>query len=591
MFRNRSSRTCIAAVVGASVAFGAVGISVPAAASQPVGSTQHARATLVITSPDEFVPGAPPTLTGKAYPGELVKISLPSFERTQVKADSNGDWSYQVESVWDAAPHSVTFTGQFDTIKKTFVPVGSKAFAVTSSDSFTPGAAPTIVGTGAIGDQLRIVLPGFANSTVVAVRADGSWSYTPDEHWDARPYRVTFASLLTGVDAAHAFIPVGSKPLAFGGPDAFTPGDAITLTGTGAIGDSIEVTSIAGSLGRTEVGTDGTWSLEPQQTWADVSYPLTVRGSLTGASADRTYRPGASKPFAIGGDDQFTPGEQISISGTGAVGDRVEVTLPTFHSEVVEVGDDGTWTADFEVPWAAVPHRVEAVVVGGQDRTSKTFVPVGSKPFAVSAARTFVPGEDIVLTGTGAIGADIVITFPDFSTGTAEVEDDAEWSYTIAGGWDAKERTLEFASGITGERTTETFTPESTAVAPITVTTKTFTTGQKQKIEGTAQPGARVNVYSGTKYLMSVTADEDGNWNYTTGAAITDATFTRTLKSTGTDDTTFTLTAEENETAPITVTTKTFTTGQKQKIEGTAQPGARVNVYSGTKYLMNVTAD
>ncbi|MDP4335009.1 hypothetical protein Q7F20_16665, partial [Curtobacterium sp. A7_M15] len=78
---------------------------------------------------------------------------------------------------------------------------------------------------------------------------------------------------------------------------------------------------------------------------------------------------------------------------------------------------------------------------------------------------------------------------------------------------------------------------------PITVTTKTFTTGQKQKIEGTAQPGARVNVYSGTKYLMNVTADEDGNWNYTTGAAITDATFTRTLKSTGTDDTTFTLTA------------------------------------------------
>ncbi|WP_267484246.1 hypothetical protein [Curtobacterium sp. GD1] len=43
---------------------------------------------------------------------------------------------------------------------------------------------------------------------------------------------------------------------------------------------------------------------------------------------------------------------------------------------------------------------------------------------------------------------------------------------------------------------------------------------------------------------MDVTANAEGKWSYVTGAAITADTFTRTLKSAGVDDVTFTLTAE-----------------------------------------------
>ncbi|MDP4334441.1 hypothetical protein Q7F20_13760, partial [Curtobacterium sp. A7_M15] len=86
--------------------------------------------------------------------------------------------------------------------------------------------------------------------------------------------------------------------------------------------------------------------------------------------------------------------------------------------------------------------------------------------------------------------------------------------------------------------------PGAADVAPaLTVATKDFVKGEKQLIEGTAKPGAVVKVYQGAKYLMQVTAGKDGAWSYTTGAAITSDTFTRTVKAEGHEDVTFTLTA------------------------------------------------
>ncbi|MCC8907778.1 hypothetical protein [Curtobacterium sp. GD1] len=313
--------------------------------------------------------------------------------------------------------------------------------------------------------------------------------------------------------------------------------------------------------------------------------------------------PPESVPVEVTSDLTYLRGERLRITGTATPGAEIEVIA---SDSVTSSSLGGTVTASPETGAfefvsdrnVAMPNGLpvlDVTVRQGDDETDLAFHSlqegVAFRSTQVTSDTTYDEGAETVVSGTTSPHSLLSVQVADL--GRADlVRADADGAFTftttkLAG----PEQTVRIEQLFeAGETTEHVFTRRDDAPA-ITVATETFVKGQKQRIEGTAAPKAKVNIYSGSKYLMNVTADGAGKWSYTTGAVINDDTFTRTLKSDGAKDVTFTLTAAEQEqAAPITVATTSFVQGKKQLIEGTAAPKARVDVFSGSKYLMHVIA-
>lgn len=109
--------------------------------------------------------------------------------------------------------------------------------------------------------------------------------------------------------------------------------------------------------------------------------------------------------------------------------------------------------------------------------------------------------------------------------------------------------------------------------------TTEFVKGQGQRITGTSTPNQRVDVFDGAALVANTTADANGDWAFLTDGAITGDTFTRTLRTAGQADTTFTLTAT-GATAPIEVTSRrTYVQGEALRITGTAAASSTLYPY------------
>lgn len=306
--------------------------------------------------------------------------------------------------------------------------------------------------------------------------------------------------------------------------------------------------------------------------------------------------------FAVDAVQSFVSGERVTISGTAAAGEEIHVMNLPGGSGVETATADATGAWSLTSPGAA-QGRFSVVVGDGQHSARVTLLPTHEAgdevPIVVDPIR-FTPGEKLVLTGTAAPNADLVITGvpQDAAQGTpvalVGVRAGADGRFHAGGiTLSAQLERFDVTFHLGSQKVTATaVSAEAEAeVTPLTVSTTSFVTGQKQVIEGTAPAGARVDVYSGTKRLMDVTADQNGAWSYTTGSAIMTDTFSRTLKTAGQDDVTFVLTAEKVDAAGLTVSTTTFAKGTKQLVEGTAPAGARIGVHSGSKWLMDVTAN
>ncbi|MDP4335268.1 hypothetical protein Q7F20_18000 [Curtobacterium sp. A7_M15] len=323
---------------------------------------------------------------------------------------------------------------------------------------------------------------------------------------------------------------------------------------------------------------------------------LGVDASPAGAVSSNPSAVRATPTVQITSDTTYVRGDALTVKGTGPANTTIRYELDDIEFvDPVTADADGHWQIDLNEYATDTDQFTLTLTAPKREPVTVTFTAApdaAPTPVTVTSETTYTRGEGTTVHGTGPANTTIRYQLDDIEfVNPVTADADGHWQIDLN---EYATDTDQFTLTITApkrEPVTVTFTAEEQSLAPITVSTGTFVQGQRQKIEGTAQPGARVDVYSGSKYLMNVTADNDGTWNYTTGAPITTDTFTRILKTRGTDDVTFTLTAEKNETAPITVTTTTFIKGQKQKIEGTAQPGARVDVYAGSMYLMNVTAD
>ncbi len=361
------------------------------------------------------------------------------------------------------------------------------------------------------------------------------------------------------VASAQPPTPSASAPTAIGTGFSLTSateyerGADLTITGVGATPHQNVSMWERGNLALSVTAdADGAWSLTvPGRVTTENSLTYEFRSVLQPSFLTTfTAADGATAPsFAITSSAEYERGEDFTISGKGGTPHQ-SVSMWENGNQVrtVVARADGTW--EFTIPGRSTTEdsltlEFRALFDRSLTRTFTAADGLVVPTIEITSATAYERGRTFTIAGTTTQSvSSIQVRAGEEIPFAPRVDDDGDWSFTIPTGspiLDEDSFELRFTAG--DAELTQTFTARTQApVADVTVATRTFVRGQKQLIEGTAEPNARVDIRSGSKYLMHVTADTAGRWSYSTGAAINADTFTRTLTSAGTDDVTFTLT-------------------------------------------------
>ncbi|MGH1444890.1 MAG: Ig-like domain-containing protein [Cognatishimia sp.] len=252
--------------------------------------------------------------------------------------------------------------------------------------------------------------------------------------------------------------------------------------------------------------------------------------------------------------------DNVVVTGTGEAGSTVTVTVGD-SVETTTVGDDGTWSAEFdssELPGDG--DYASSVVVVAPDGTEHTLtgpnVDIDTTPPAIDVTGgTLSVGETVnaeeqadghTISGTGEAGASLSVTI-DGVTHSTTVGDDGSWSVNFEAGEIA---TGEYQSEISitstdarGNSVTVTDTLSVDTVAPAidlgTVAGDDVINASEAAetvvLSGNGEPGANLSIaFQGGTY--DTTVGSDGTWSFDIdSSAIASGTYSSEITLTATD--------------------------------------------------------
>ena len=259
---------------------------------------------------------------------------------------------------------------------------------------------------------------------------------------------------------------------------------------------------------------------------------------------------------------------------------------------------------------ATCPDNSMCIYVSGGDYSCECeegFADDDDQCFEIVAITSPDEGDEVqtstpTVEGTAASEADVVIYVDGDEVDTVSADEDGNWSWTAEDPIDDGEVTVNAESTSENGTTTSdsvTFTIDDGQGQPVTITSpdegdevQTST----PTVEGTAEPQADVVIYVDGDEVDTVSADEDGNWSWTSDDDLDDGEVTVTAESTVDDTTTsdsVTFTVDGDD-GPVTITSpdegdevQTST----PTVEGTAEPQADVVIYVDGEEVDTVSAD
>ncbi|MCT4703349.1 Ig-like domain-containing protein [Enterobacteriaceae bacterium H20N1] len=497
----------------------------------------------------------------------------------------------------------------------------------TGAWSFTPGSA---------------LASGSHTFTVAAVDAAGNEgpqvSGTADEGWDfnlltSAPAQPSIENVVDdysqGEDPDTGFLQKGQAT-----NDA-TP----TINGTGEAGTTVQIWATDSEGNRVLAGEgvadeNGRWSITTSELGADGTYNLTATAvNAAGVSSAETgvfpivldtVAPEAATAELL--DDQgevqgavaaggVTDDRTPQLSGTGEPGATVTVYLDgaTTPAGSVVVGEDGKWS----LPLGTLDdgeHSYQTKitdVAGNETRGEEVGFTVDGSGVEITIDQANDDAGSITgavlnggltddstpeLQGTTLAGA--IVTIRDAQgnvLGTATADNNGMWKYQLAEVADGEHTWTAEVTNTAGNtaQATLTLTVDTTAPATPTITSMEDDVGTVQEVwttpgnvtddpaptfTGTATPGTVVSIYDGDNVLGTVTADNDGNWNYTLTTNLVDGEHNISVTSTdaaGNESersTVWDFTLDTSTTAPVIITNTT------DEIGGTAEPGATITI-------------
>ncbi|HEM6741516.1 TPA: BapA prefix-like domain-containing protein [Citrobacter farmeri] len=542
-----------------------------------------------------------PTLSGSGTNGETITIYDGNTPIGQVQV-VNGAWSFTPSTGLGDGSHALTITAT-DAAGNTSI--ASQAFVVVVDT--TPPAAPTIASaaddsepqTGVIsnGGSTNDTTPGFSGSgeegstiTVydngvkigTAQVTNGSWNFTaPTLAAGSHAITVTATDAMGNVSAPSAAWTVNVDTTAPRVPviqsvtDDTNPATGVlangqstndtqpTFQGTAEPGSTVTLYDGSLAVGSVVAGSDGSWSLSPNNPLGSGPHNLTV------TATDAAGNEGPSAAFSLTVDTQSPSAPVISTvtddvapnSGTLSNGQSTNDTRPTLTgtaeaNSTVSIFDGttllGTVQADGSGAWTFTP----ATALGN-----------GSHTFNVSA--------------TDAAG--------NVSAGTA---------FTVV-----VDTVAPVAPVITS--VTDNVSPETGSL-----TNGQSTNDPRPVIAGTGEPGSTINVYDGNILLGTATVTEGGSWSYrpdglSQGAHSLRVTATDSAGNTGPASANFTLTVDTvspgapiissvtDDVGPVTgsLSSGQTTNDARPTFTGTGEPGATIGIMDNGVPLANVTVE
>lgn len=626
------------------VATDAAGNAGPASASFTVTVDTAAPGVPTIAATDGT------SLSGTAEAGGSVSIDLngDGVADATVGVDGNGNWSYlPATRLPDNAVVSVTAR---DAAGNT----GNAATATVDYDIFdtTPPAVPTIAatngttlgGSAEAGSFVDIDLnnDGVVDTTVQA-SATGTWAYTPatplangtvvtvtarDANNNvsapasatvdaAAPLAPSIVSVIDNVAPVAGTVPAG------GSTNDSTP----TLSGTAEANSVVNLYSGATLLGTVTADGAGNWTFTPTTPLADATY--TVTATATDAVGN-TSTASTGYAFTV---DTLAPGlptvaasNGAVLSGTAEAGSTVGLDLNGDGTADVTVTatPGGTWTYAPATPLGngVVVNVTATDAAGNVSNAASTTIDAAAPGVPVLGSVTdnvapvvgtlvsgaFTNDTTPTLTGTAEAGSTVSILDGTNLLGTVVADGSGNWTFTTAAlGPGAHALTITATDAVGNV---------STATAPFIVNIDTeapgtpiITRSSGTALTGTAAAGAFVNIDlngDGTPDA-TVTADGSGNWSFSPSPALGNGVVVSVTASDAAGNTSAAATATVDALAPAapvitsvtdnvapvlgTIVAGGSTNDTTPTLNGTAEAGASIAIFSGAALLATVVAD
>ena len=473
----------------------------------------------------------------------------------------------------------------------------------------TNDTTPTLTGTAQAGSQIAIYLDGGV-TPVSTVTADGSgnWSYTPAALGEGlHTFEVT--ATLNGQTSGRS--PAASVTVDLTAPGTPTIGAVIddvgpgtgpltsgqttndnqpTLTGTGAVGDTISIYNNGVLLDSVVIGNTGTWSYTTP-VLAEGNHVLTIRetdpaGNQSGPSAGFTVVVDSvsATPVITNVTDNVGNAATTVVSG-GLTNDATPTLTGTADANsVVTLFDGGTQiavvTADNTGTWTFTPDT--ALGEGSHSFTVRATDPQGnlsavSAPWSVVVDLTAptVPTLDNVnddvsggvqgnltsgqvtndstptISGTGLAGSTIHIMNNGTQIGTATVDVNGNWSFTPTtplgdGSYALRAYATDTAGNASANSSVFAFTIDTAApgvpvvtsvvddIGPVTgtLTSGNSTNDARPTFSGTGEVGSTVHVLVDGNEIGTAVVNAQGNWSFTPGSDLAEGPHAITFNAT-----------------------------------------------------------
>lgn len=607
-------------------------------ASDPAGNTSASSAPLNVTV-DTLDPTAPDNLnlaaegtplTGTAEAGSIITVMNGSTVIGTGVVDSTGNFSIAVSPApQDGATLTVSATDAsgrtspdatynvigtlpnlpdipvITAINDDAAPLTGDVKGKTTND-----ITPTLTGTAEAGSLVTIYQDGGL-TPVATMTADGSgnWSYTPaalGEGLHSFEVTATLNGATSGRSSAASVtvdltapgtptigaviddVGPGTGPLTNG---QTTNDNQPTLTGTGAVGDTISVYNNGTLLGSVVVGNTGTWSFTPPSSLAEGTHVLTIRetdpaGNQSAPSAGFTVVVDtvSTTPVITNVTDDVGNTATTVVSGTPTNDATPTLSGTAEANSVVTIFDGGTQigvvTADGTGAWTFTPET--ALAEGSHSFTAQATDPQGNVS-AVSGAWSVVvdltaptvPTLDTVndnvpggitgnltsgqvtndstptIGGTGQAGSTIHIMNNGTQIGTAIVDGSGNWSFTpttplVDGSYALRVYATDVAGNASANSSVFTFTVDTAGpvvpvvtsviddIAPVTgtLTSGNTTNDARPTFNGTGDVGSTVHVIVDGNEIGTAVVNAQGNWTFTPGSDLSDGPHAITFNAT-----------------------------------------------------------
>lgn len=473
----------------------------------------------------------------------------------------------------------------------------------------TNDTTPTLTGTAEAGSVITIYQDG-STTPLTTVTADGSgnWSYTPAALGEGlHTFEVT--ATLNGATSGRS--PAASVTVDLTAPGTPTIGSVIddvgpvtgpltsgqttndsqpTLTGTGAVGDTISIYNNGVLLDSVVVGNTGTWSYTTPAL-PEGSNVLTIRetdpaGNQSGPSADFTIvvdsisttpvitsvtdNVGNTATPVVSGSE--TNDATPTLSGTADANSIVTIFDGATQIAVVTADGTGAWSFTPETALVEGPHAFTVQATDPQGNLSLVSAPWS---VVVDLTAPTVPTLDTVsdnvpggvtgnltsgqatndntptISGTGQAGSTIYIMNNGTQLGTTTVDGNGNWSFTPTtplddGSYSLRAYATDAAGNASANSSVFAFTVDTagpgvpvvtSVIDDVAPTTGTLTSGNstndaRPTFNGTGDVGSTVHVIVDGNEIGTAVVNAQGSWTFTPGTDLIDGPHAITFNAT-----------------------------------------------------------